>query len=167
MTPEGDRHDAGRRRALDGVDVRTLFEGSGLAMVVIDDEHRIVDANEAARSLLELTPDQIGEASVDDVAEPDELVTVADDGTQIAVFARRRFIRPDHGTGPAHPLSAREREILSRVSRGQDGPEIAQDLVVSPATVRTHIGNAIRKLGARSRAHAIAIALQRGLIEDH
>ena len=164
MTPEGDRHDAGRRR-LDGVDVRTLFEGSGLAMVVIDDKHRIVDANEAAKSLFELTPEQIGETSVDDVAEPDEVVEVAD-GTQIAVFARRRFVRPNDGTGPAGPLSAREREILARVSRGQDGPEIAQDLVVSPATVRTHIGNAIRKLGARSRAHAVSIALQRGLIDD-
>jgi DNA-binding CsgD family transcriptional regulator len=165
MTPEGDRQDAGRRR-LDGVDVRTLFEGSGLAMVVLDREHRIVDANDAARSLFELKPEQIGETNVDDMAEPDEVVSVADD-TQIAVFARRRFVRPDHGTGPAGPLSAREREILARVARGQDGPEIAEDLVVSPATVRTHIGNAIRKLGARSRAHAIAIALQRGLIEDH
>ncbi len=63
------------------------------------------------------------------------------------------------------PLSAREREILKRVSLGQDGPEIAKDLVVSPATVRTHIGNAIRKLGARSRAHAIAIALRAGTLD--
>ncbi|CAA9524155.1 MAG: Two-component transcriptional response regulator, LuxR family [uncultured Solirubrobacteraceae bacterium] len=64
-----------------------------------------------------------------------------------------------------NPLSAREWEILERVSHGQDGPEIAADLVVSPATVRTHIGNAIRKLGARSRAHAVAIALRQGLLE--
>ena len=44
-------------------------------------------------------------------------------------------------------------------------PQIAADLVVSPATVRTHIGNAIRKLGARTRAHAVAIALRGGMIE--
>jgi PAS domain S-box-containing protein len=64
------------------------------------------------------------------------------------------------------PLSGREREVLQRVALGQDGPEIAEDLVVSPATVRTHIGNAIRKLGARSRAHAVAIALRDGVIDQ-
>ena len=63
-------------------------------------------------------------------------------------------------------LSAREREILARVALGQDGPQIAKELVVSPATVRTHIGNAVRKLGARSRAHAVAVALRSGLLDD-
>jgi DNA-binding CsgD family transcriptional regulator len=63
-------------------------------------------------------------------------------------------------------LSTREREILGRVARGEDGPEIAEALVVSPATVRTHIGNAVRKLGARSRAHAVALALRSGLLDD-
>jgi PAS domain S-box-containing protein len=83
------------------------------------------------------------------------------------VFPTRRFQRPpeDAQHAPVR-LSAREREILQRVARGQDGPEIARDLVVSPATVRTHIGNAIRKLGARSRAHAIAVAMRHGLLED-
>ena len=67
---------------------------------------------------------------------------------------------------PRGRLSTREREILGRVARGQDGPEIAEALVVSPATVRTHIGNAVRKLGARSRAHAVALALRSGLLDD-
>ena len=165
MTPEGDRHDAGGRRAIDGIAVRTLFDGSGIAMVVLDGDRTIVDANDAATELLELTSAQIGETRVDDVAPPDEEVLIAD-GTKIAMFARPRFVRPEGAHGRAGPLSPREREVLERVARGQDGPMIAQDLVVSPATVRTHIGNAIRKLGAHSRAHAIAIALRRGLIED-
>lgn len=163
MTPEGDRHDAGRRRALDGIDLRALFDASALAMVVIDDDRRIVDANAAAIELLSLDAAQLGEVVVDDVEMPDEVVTVAD-GRQIAVFARPRVIPVGNGSGP---LSAREREILERVSRGLDGPAIAEELVVSPATVRTHIGNAIRKLGAHSRAHAVAVAMRRGLIEDH
>jgi DNA-binding CsgD family transcriptional regulator len=75
-------------------------------------------------------------------------------------------VKPASGTRSPAALSAREREIMQRVARGQDGPEIAHDLVVSPATVRTHIGNAIKKLGARSRAHAIALALQSGALDD-
>lgn len=163
MTPEGDRHDAGRRRALDGIDLRALFDASALAMVVIDDDRRIADANTAAIELLSLDPSQLGTVRVDDVEKPDEVVTVGD-GRQIAVFARPRVVPVGNGAGP---LSAREREILERVSRGLDGPAIAEELVVSPATVRTHIGNAIRKLGAHSRAHAVAVAMRRGLIEDH
>lgn len=85
----------------------------------------------------------------------------------VVVPARRQGGSGQPIKGPqASPLSAREREIMRRVALGQDGPEIARDLVVSPATVRTHIGNAIRKLGARSRAHAIALALRGGLLDD-
>ncbi len=69
---------------------------------------------------------------------------------------RKRFAHDQN------PLSAREWEILERVSYGQDGPEIAADLVVSPATVRTHIGNAIRKLGARNRVDALRVAQRAG-----
>ena len=90
------------------------------------------------------------------------------DGRHLSVVVPSRRHSPSSpvkGPQPS-PLSAREREIMKRVALGQDGPEIARDLVVSPATVRTHIGNAIRKLGARSRAHAIALALRGGLLDD-
>ena len=62
------------------------------------------------------------------------------------------------------PLSAREQEVLGLLAMGASGAEIAERLFISPATVRTHIGNAMEKLGARTRAHAIALALQRGAI---
>ena len=64
----------------------------------------------------------------------------------------------------ASSLSAREREVLGLLAMGASGAEIAERLFISPATVRTHIGNAMEKLGARTRAHAIALALQRGAI---
>jgi DNA-binding NarL/FixJ family response regulator len=80
------------------------------------------------------------------------------------VVIPRRRARPTRSP-TAKALSAREKEILKRVALGQDGPQIAADLVLSPATVRTHIGNAIRKLGAHSRAHAVAVAVRDGLLE--
>jgi DNA-binding CsgD family transcriptional regulator len=72
--------------------------------------------------------------------------------------------RKRRGTGVA--LSAREREILGRLAAGETGERIATALVVSPETVRTHIRNAMTKLGASSRTHAVALALGRGEIED-
>ncbi|HWT95325.1 MAG TPA: LuxR C-terminal-related transcriptional regulator [Solirubrobacteraceae bacterium] len=62
-------------------------------------------------------------------------------------------------------LSAREREVMRMVAHGADGPEIAEALVLSPATVRTHVNNAMRKLGARTRAHAITLAIRRGDVD--
>jgi DNA-binding CsgD family transcriptional regulator len=62
------------------------------------------------------------------------------------------------------PLSVREREILGLLAGGDSGAQIAQALVLSPETVRTHIRNAMSKLGASSRAQAVALAFQRNEI---
>jgi PAS domain S-box-containing protein len=56
-------------------------------------------------------------------------------------------------------LSARELEVVRLVARGETGPEIAADLGIAHETVRTHVRNAMTKLGARSRAHLVAKAL--------
>jgi DNA-binding CsgD family transcriptional regulator/ketosteroid isomerase-like protein len=61
--------------------------------------------------------------------------------------------------GRAATLSPREREILSRLAEGGTIPEIADELVLSPLTVRTHVRNAKDKLHARTTAHAVAIAI--------
>ena len=62
-------------------------------------------------------------------------------------------------------LTAREKEILSLVASGLEGREIAQELFLSHDTVRTHVAHALAKLGARTRAQAVAIAVRRGLID--
>ena len=62
-------------------------------------------------------------------------------------------------------LTRREQEVLSLIASGADREEIAHELTISVATVRTHVRNVLRKLGARNRAHAIALAVQHGLIE--
>jgi DNA-binding NarL/FixJ family response regulator len=65
----------------------------------------------------------------------------------------------------ARALSPREQEVLRLIAVGADRQGIADELTISVATVRTHVRNLLRKLGARNRAHAIALAMQHGLLE--
>jgi DNA-binding CsgD family transcriptional regulator len=74
--------------------------------------------------------------------------------------------RSARGNNRGAPLSVREREILGLLAGGDSGAQIAEALVLSPETVRTHIRNAMSKLGASSRAQAVAIAFQRNEIGD-
>jgi DNA-binding CsgD family transcriptional regulator len=64
---------------------------------------------------------------------------------------------------PRGKLSEREREVVRLVAQGRTGPEIADELHISPATVRTHARNAMSKMGARSRAHLVAKVLGEGV----
>ncbi len=59
-------------------------------------------------------------------------------------------------------LSERQREIVRLVALGSTGPEIAAELQIAHDTVRTHVRNAMTKVGARSRAHLVAKALGDG-----
>jgi DNA-binding NarL/FixJ family response regulator len=64
--------------------------------------------------------------------------------------------------GRERVLTVREREVLSRLAEGRSIEEIAAELVLSGETIRTHVRNAMGKLGTRTRAHAIVVALRRG-----
>lgn len=64
------------------------------------------------------------------------------------------------------PLTGREREILGLLADGLSGAGIAEQLVLSPETVRTHVRNAMAKLGASTRSQAVAIALRSHEIAD-
>ena len=66
----------------------------------------------------------------------------------------------------ATPLSPRELEVLRLVSEGLDTHEIARALFVTEDTVKTHVARILRKLDARSRAHAVAIALTAGFLAE-
>jgi DNA-binding NarL/FixJ family response regulator len=59
-------------------------------------------------------------------------------------------------------LTVREREVLGRLAEGLSIEDIAAELVLSTDTIRTHVRNAMGKLGTRTRAHAIVVALRRG-----
>jgi DNA-binding CsgD family transcriptional regulator len=75
---------------------------------------------------------------------------------------RTLFGDPARGRIP----TSRERQVLALLASGSTDTEAAELLALSPATVQTHVRNAKAKLGARTRAQAVALALQRGLIED-
>jgi DNA-binding NarL/FixJ family response regulator len=61
-------------------------------------------------------------------------------------------------------LSPREREILELLAHGLSGEDAAKQLYLSSETVRTHVRNAMSKLDASTRVHAVALAMQRGEI---
>jgi DNA-binding NarL/FixJ family response regulator len=100
----------------------------------------------------------------------DAIRVVADGGSLLAPSVTRRVIEHFGSAAPArepHPqlgeLTDREREIVAWVGTGMSNPEIAERLVVSPDTVRTHVSRAMIKLGARDRAQLVVFAIRSGL----
>ena len=110
--------------------------------------------------------------------EPAELLravrVVAEGGSLLSPTVTRRVI--EHFTaGPARrtapragvaDLTEREREVVAWVATGRSNDEIAAALVVSPATVRTHVSRAMLKLHARDRAQLVVFAIESGLHVD-
>jgi DNA-binding CsgD family transcriptional regulator len=68
------------------------------------------------------------------------------------------------GSGPVPSLTPRQLEVLELAADGRAGRMIAEELVISPATVKTHFENIHTKLGVRDRAAAVAKAMRLGLI---
>ncbi|MGW5649042.1 response regulator [Saccharopolyspora sp. NPDC003752] len=91
----------------------------------------------------------------------------------LAPSATRKLVREFVSMAPKsrrphpqlHTLTEREREVLGLVAEGLNNEEIAERLVVSPATARTHVSRAMIKLGARDRAQLVVFAYQSGLAD--
>lgn len=185
-----------------------IFSGSANPMLVVDNERRYLDANDAALAVLRMTHEDILARRIDDLTPPENLGGMEElwrqfldagsmagqfemlrgDGTPITIsFNATANVVPgvhltilidvanldsalpveiddeDHqDTGTV--MTPREREVLRLVAYGYTGNEIAEKCGISPDTVRVHVRNAIRKLGARTRAQAIGIAVSRGEI---
>ncbi|BBG00142.1 MULTISPECIES: response regulator [Pseudonocardia] len=82
----------------------------------------------------------------------------------ITEFARRGPAAEPPGTDRLAVLTRREREVLTLVGAGRTNGEIAAELVISPATARTHVGRLLTKLDARDRVQLVVIAHEAGLV---
>jgi DNA-binding NarL/FixJ family response regulator len=97
------------------------------------------------------------------IAAGDALIAPAVTRRLIAEFARR----PQPSRPIARELAdttGREREVLTLIATGLSNAEIAQQLSLSPATVKTHIAHLLGKLGARDRAQLVITAYETGLV---
>lgn len=103
-------------------------------------------------------------------APRDELFTAvraAADGRTVLspAVASRLVSRVRMPVGAAdQSLSARERQVLELVAKGTSNREIAAELFISEATVKTHLTHIFGKLGAKDRAAAVAVAYDRGIL---
>lgn len=145
----------------DGISLarRLLDERSDRAIVLYtgsaDEEHLFTGLDSGARgyALKDGTPDELLEA----------LTAVAGGGTYVdprlhATLLSRR------STERMPSLSKREREIMDLLAQGMTGEQVAEKLFLSSETVKTHVRNAMNKLEASTRVHAVAIALREGYI---
>ena len=159
--PRMDGLEATRRIAADEVvaGVRVLI------LTTFDLDEYVYQALRVGASgfLLKDTPPADLLAAIRVVAAGDALLAPGITRRLIAEFARR----PDPTRVASAALAAltdREREVLGLVAHGLSNAEIAQRLVVSPATSKTYVSRMLAKLGARDRAQLVAIAYETGLV---
>ena len=159
-----------RMPQVDGIAATQTIVGEGLAAHVLVlttfDEDRIVyDALKAGASgflLKTVPPAQLVEA-VRNVSAGESLLAPTVTRRLIEEFVRRP------PPGEAHVdrlagLTEREREVLGLIARGRSNAEIAATLVVSGATVKTHVNRIFAKLGLRDRVQAVLLAYETGLV---
>jgi len=101
--------------------------------------------------------------AVREVAAGEALLSPSVTRRLIQEFASRPA-RPDVAPPSMAVLTEREREVVALVARGLTNDEIAAELVLSPATARTHVSRAMTKLHARDRAQLVVFAYQSGLV---
>jgi DNA-binding NarL/FixJ family response regulator len=102
----------------------------------------------------------------------DAIRVVAGGDALLAPTATRRLldrflatdVTPSAADGSLERLTEREREVLTLLARGSSNAEIAARLVVTEATVKTHVSAILRKLGVRDRVQAVVIAYDLGLV---
>lgn len=109
-------------------------------------------------------------------AQPSEIVravrTVAAGDSLLSPMATRAIVarvlsqpaRQDVSPAVLEHLTAREIEVLELVAQGMSNDEIAQELVVSPLTVKTHVSRILTKTDNRDRAQLVALAYESGLV---
>jgi DNA-binding NarL/FixJ family response regulator len=160
-----------RMPRLDGIEATrrivaepTLGHTRVLILTTFDLDEYVYDALRAGASGFLLKDASAAEllAAIRTLAAGDALLAPRVTRTVIAQFTRRAD--PRRTPPQLERLTPREREVLALVADGLSNDEIAAELVLSAATVKTHIGRLLAKLGARDRAQLVVIAYQSGFL---
>ena len=136
-----------------------------LILTTFDIDEYVYDALSAGASgfmLKDSEPDDIADA-IEVVAQGDALIQPSITRRLVETFVESRTRRVNSETSLS-VLTEREREILALVARGLTNDDIASDLVISPATVKTHVARIMSKLGAHDRAQLVVLAYENGLV---
>ncbi len=136
-------------------------EISVLVLSMHDDERYLYEALQAGAAgyVLKREADTVLVDAVRAVARGEPFMTNA---------AERSLVREwmqDDSTGPAEPLTLREREVLKLIAEAHTNREIGEVLHLAEKTIESHRANLLRKLGMRDRVELVRYAIRRGLIE--
>ncbi|MBS1906338.1 MAG: response regulator transcription factor [Actinobacteria bacterium] len=157
-----------RMPVLDGIEATRRLTDAGsrarvLVLTTFDLDEYVFDALRAGAAgfLLKDAPREQLVSAIRQAAAGDALLAPS-----ITRRLIERFARPgaDAQFAPFEALSAREREVLTLVGRGLSNAEIARELFLGDATVKTHIARMLAKLGARDRIQAIVMAYESGFL---
>jgi DNA-binding NarL/FixJ family response regulator len=136
-----------------------------LVVTTFDEDEHVFEALRAGASgfvLKDTPPEKLLEA-IRVVATGDALLTPSVTRRLIAEFTRRpRSLPPAEGM--AAGLTEREHEVLQQVAAGLSNAEIAANLHLSVATVKTHVSSLLSKLNGRDRAQLVVIAYETGVV---
>jgi len=160
-----------RMPGMDGLEAARVITGEAapapkvVMLTTFDLDDYVYEALRAGASgfLLKDSPRHDLIAAVRAAAAGDALLAPSVTRRLIEVFARRP---PEATPSPSRlaTLTARERDVLLLLARGRSNAEIATALFVSDATVKTHVGNLLAKLGLRDRVQAVILAYETGMV---
>ena len=176
-----------------------VFKRTSNPVVLLDEQRRIVDVNDAALSLFGRDrADVIGTSMIENIRSDERQAATREwqaflgsgeysgkralvraDGSEVQIEFAARLERLAGGRLAAYvamvdedplasqptavagglPLTNRERQVVTLIALGRETTQIAGELHISPETVRTHVRNAMSKLGARTRAQLVALVL--------
>jgi DNA-binding NarL/FixJ family response regulator len=158
-----------RMPGLDGIAATRQIVAEGLpsrvlVLTTFDEERIVYDAMKAGASgfLLKTAPPTKLTDAVRTIAAGEALLAPAITRRLVEEFVRR----PPPGQAvpdQLQDLTEREREVLRLIARGLSNAEIAAELVVSEATVKTHVNHVLQKLNLRDRVQAVVLAYETGL----
>jgi DNA-binding NarL/FixJ family response regulator len=156
-----------RMPGMDGIEAtRRMPRQKVLILTTFGLDEYIIDALRAGASgfLLKDAPVEELLAAVSAVAAGDAQLSPAVTRRLLDQVARRLPAPVAHGEAALVDLTEREREVLRLLALGLSNSEIAEALVVSEPTVKTHVSNVLRKLGLRDRVQAVIFAYENGLV---